>query len=259
MWTLCFSNRVPFGVSVRRVPGEIIMDQHDQLLRYTPLPNLPDSSGDAMACMRTLPERTMPKADDTMECAADLIEEQHRPDQSARETVPSPRHEATSPPHIETDDMEWDAGRTHRPGQAIHAPAKAFAAPLEAPTPLCRGDDDETETESDMDEDDAPAVSLSRSKAAKAEATQDRASTRYRKRQALHARMKARKAAAKQKRDASAQSEGEHMEDREAETQQACQPWLLMELVRELQGPTQKATTTQDIHSQETKAEQPQI
>ena len=78
--------------------------------------------------------------------------------------------------------MEWDAARTHRPqGQATHAPAKAFAPPLEAPTPPCLGDDDETETESDMDEDDAPAVSLSRSKAAKAEATQDRAPTRHRK------------------------------------------------------------------------------
>ena len=47
------------------------------------------------------------------------------------------------------------------------------------------------------------------------------------------------------------------MEDGEAEPQQACQLWLLMELVRELQAPTQKATTTQEIHSQETKAEQP--
>ena len=91
MWTLCFSNRVPFGVPLRRVPGEIIMDQHDQLLRYTPLPNLTDSSGGAMACTRTLPERTMPKADG-MECAADLTEEQHRPNQSALETAPSPRH-----------------------------------------------------------------------------------------------------------------------------------------------------------------------
>ena len=67
MWTPCFSNRVPFGVPLRRVPGEIIMDQHDQLLRHTPLPNLSDSSGDAIACTRTLPERTMPKADG-MEC-----------------------------------------------------------------------------------------------------------------------------------------------------------------------------------------------
>ena len=64
--------------------------------------------------------------------------------------------------------------------------------------------------------------------------------------------MKARKAAAKQKRDASAQSEGEQMEDGEAEPQQACQLWLLMELVRELQTPTQKATTTQELYSQET-------
>ena len=88
----------------------------------------------------------MPKADG-MECAADLTEEQHRPDQSALETVPSLRQEATSPPHVEADDMEWDAARTHRPqGQAIHAPAKAFAPPLEAPTPPCLGDDDETET-----------------------------------------------------------------------------------------------------------------
>ena len=235
------------------------MDQHDQLLRYTPLPNLTDSSGGAMACTRTLPERTMPKADG-MECAADPTEEQHRPDQSALETAPSLRHEATSPPHVEADDMEWDAARTHRPqGQAIHAPAKAFAPPLEAPTPPCLGDDEETETESDMDEDDAPAASLSRSKAAKAEATQDRAPTRDRKNQAYHARRKASRAAAKQKRDASAQSEGEQMEDGEAEPQQACQLWLLMELVRELQTPTQNATTTQEIYSQETEEEHPQM
>ena len=71
--------------------------------------------------------------------------------------------------------------------------------------------------------------------------------------------MKARKAAAKQKRDASAQSEGEQMKDGEAEPQQECQPWLLMELVRELQAPTQKATTTQEIHSQETEEEQSQM
>ena len=148
-----------------------------------------------------------PKANDTIEFAADLIEEQHRPDQSALETVPSLRQEATSPPHVEADDMEWDAARTHRPqGQATHAPAKAFAPPLGAPTPPCLGDDEETETESDMDEDDAPAVSLSRSKAAKAEATQDRAPKRDRKNQAYHTRMKDRRAAAKQKRDASAQS-----------------------------------------------------
>ena len=110
-----------------------------------------------------------------------------------------------------------------------------------------------------MDEDDAPAVSLSRSKAAKAEATQDRAPTRDRKNQAYHARRKARKAAAKQKRDATAQSEGEQMEDGEAESQQACQLWLLMELVRELQTPTQNATTTQETYSRETEAEQPQM
>ena len=201
----------------------------------------------------------MPKADG-MECTADLTEEQHRPDQSALETVPSLRQEATSPPHVEADDMEWDAARTYRPQeQATHAPAKAFAPPLGAPTPPCLGDDDETEPESDMDEDDAP-VSLSRSKAAKAEATQDRAPTRYSKLQALHARMKARKAAAKQKRDASAQSEGEQMEDGEAEPQQACQLWLLMELVRELQTPTQNATTTQETsHSRETEEEQTQM
>ena len=120
------------------------------------------------------------------------------------------RQEATSPPHVEADDMEWDAARTHRPqGQATHAPAKAFAPPLEAPTPPCLGDDDETEPESDMDEDDAPAVSLSRSKAAKAEATQDRAPTRDRKNTAYHARRKYSRAAAKQKRDANAQSEGD--------------------------------------------------
>ena len=117
--------------------------------------------------------------------------------------------------------------------QEPHAHEKAFAAPLEAPTPLCRGDDDETETESDMDEDDAPAVSLSRSKAAKAEATQDRAPLRDRKVQAHHNRMKARKAAATQKRGATAQSEEEQMEDGEAEPQQECQLWPLMELLRE--------------------------
>ena len=69
--------------------------------------------------------------------------------------------------------------------------------------------------------------------------------------------MKARKAAAKQKREASAQSEGEHRESGEAEPQQGCQLWLLMELARELQAPTQKATTTQEIHSQETEEELP--
>ena len=98
MWTLCFSNRVPFGVPLRRVPGEIIMDKHDQLLRYTPLSNLTDSSGDAMACTRTLPERTMPKADG-MECAADLTEEQHRPNQSAFDVpLKLPLHLDTKPP-----------------------------------------------------------------------------------------------------------------------------------------------------------------
>ena len=165
-------------------------------------------------------------------------------DLSALETAPSPRHEATSPPHIETDDIEWDAGRTHRPGQAIHAPAKVFAPPLGTPTPPCLGDDDETESESDMDENDAPAVSLSRSKAAKAEAAQDRAPTRYRKLQARHIRRNAPRDAAKQNRDASAQSEGEQMEDGEEEPQQACQLWLLMELVGEFQTPRRKATTT---------------
>ena len=49
------------------------------------------------------------------------------------------------------------------------------------------------------------------------------------------------------------------MEDREAEPQQACQLLLLMEVVRELQAPTQKATTTQETHSQETEEEQPQM
>ena len=110
-----------------------------------------------------------------------------------------------------------------------------------------------------MDEDDAPAVSLSRSKAAKAEATQDRAPTRYRKLQARHIRRNALRDAAKQKRDATAQSEGEQMEDGEAEPQQACQLWLLMELVRELQTPTQRATTTQEIYSRETEEEQPNM
>ena len=109
-----------------------------------------------------------------------------------------------------------------------------------------------------MDEEDAP-VFLSRSKAAKAEATEDRAPSRNRKLQARHNRMNARKAVAIQKRDASAQSEGGEMEDGEAEPKQACQLWLLMELVRELQAPTQKATTTQEIHSQETEEEQPNM
>ena len=49
------------------------------------------------------------------------------------------------------------------------------------------------------------------------------------------------------------------MEDGEAEPQQACQLWILMELVREFQTPTQNATTTQEIYSQETEAEQPQM
>ena len=49
------------------------------------------------------------------------------------------------------------------------------------------------------------------------------------------------------------------MEDGEAEPQQACQLWLLMELVRELQTPTQNATTTQEISSRETEEEQPQM
>ena len=153
--------------------------------------------------------------------------------------------------------MEWDAARTHRPqGQAIHALGKNLAPLFEAPTPTCLGDGDETEPESDMGEDDAP-LSLSRSKAAKAEAIQDRAPSEHRKVQARHNRMNARKAVAIQKRDASAQTEGEEMEDGEPEPQQACQLWLLMELVRELQTPTQKATTTQETYSRETEEEQP--
>ena len=96
-----------------------------------------------------------------------------------------------------------------------------------------------------MDENDAPAVSLSRSKAAKAEATQDRAPTRDRKNTAYHARRKYSRAAAKQKRDANAQSEGKEMKDGETEPQQAFQLSLLMELVREFQTPTQKASTAQ--------------
>ena len=71
--------------------------------------------------------------------------------------------------------------------------------------------------------------------------------------------MNARKAVAIQKRDASAQTEGEEMEDGEPEPQQACQLWLLMELVRELQAPTEKATTSQEIYSRETEEEQPQM
>ena len=49
------------------------------------------------------------------------------------------------------------------------------------------------------------------------------------------------------------------MEDGEAGPQQAYQLWLLMELVREFQTPTQNATTTQESYSQETEEEQPQI
>ena len=49
------------------------------------------------------------------------------------------------------------------------------------------------------------------------------------------------------------------MEDGEAEPQQACQLWLLMELVRDFQTPTQKAATTQESYSQETEEEQPQM
>ena len=49
------------------------------------------------------------------------------------------------------------------------------------------------------------------------------------------------------------------MEDGEAEPQQACQLWLLMELVGEFQTPTQNATTTQEIYSQETEEEHPQM
>ena len=71
--------------------------------------------------------------------------------------------------------------------------------------------------------------------------------------------MNARKAAAIQKRDASAQSEGEEMEDGEAEPKQTCQLWLLMELVRELQAPTQNTTATQETHSRETEEEQAQM
>ena len=71
--------------------------------------------------------------------------------------------------------------------------------------------------------------------------------------------MNARKAAAIQKRDVSTQSEGGQMEDGEAEPQQACQLWLLMELVRELQAPTQKATTTQETYSREPGEEYPQM
>ena len=109
-----------------------------------------------------------------------------------------------------------------------------------------------------MDEEDAP-VFLSRSKAAKAEATQGRALSKNGKLQARHNHMNARKAAAIQKRDATAQSEGEHMEGGEAEPQQACQLWLLMELVREFQTPTQNATTTQETYSRETEDEQPNM
>ena len=49
------------------------------------------------------------------------------------------------------------------------------------------------------------------------------------------------------------------MKDGEAEPQKACQLWLLMELVRELQRPTQKAATTQEIYNRETEKEEPQM
>ena len=99
--------------------------------------------------------------------AADLTEEQHRPDPSALETVPSPHLENVLSPRPEADEMECDAGRTHGPGQAIHAPEKKFAPLFEAPTPPCLGDGDETEPETDMDEGDAQMFSLPM-KAAKA-------------------------------------------------------------------------------------------
>ena len=51
----------------------------------------------------------------------------------------------------------------------------------------------------------------------------------------------------------------QRIEQGEAEPKQACQLWLLMELVREFQTPTQNATTTQEIHSRETEEEQPQM
>ena len=78
-----------------------------------------------------------------------------------------------------------------------------------------------TEPENGMDEDDA-AVSLSRSKAAKAEATQDRAS-----RSENGQERPARRVAAKQKKH------------------QPHQLQHFMDLVRELQTPTQRAATTQ--------------
>ena len=111
-WSLCFSSRVPFGVPLRKVPDEIIMDRHDQLPRHTSLSNFSDPSGEATACTRTLPERTIPKADG-MDCTGDHKEEQHQPNPSALEIAPLPCHEAPPPPYIEADDMECDAGRTH--------------------------------------------------------------------------------------------------------------------------------------------------
>ena len=49
------------------------------------------------------------------------------------------------------------------------------------------------------------------------------------------------------------------MEDREAEPQQANKLLLLTELVRMLQTSTQKATTAQEIYSQETEEDQAQM
>ena len=129
---------------------------------------------------------------------------------------------------------------------------KPLPPSFKAPTPPCLGDDDETELESDMDEDDA-SVFLSRSKAAKAEATQDRAPTRNMKLQARHKRINAQKAAAKQKRDASAHSEGEEMGEGEAEPKLS----LLMDLLREPQKLIQKETTTQKQLPRKCLAERP--
>ena len=89
MRTLCFSSRAPFGVPLRRVPDEIIMDRHDQLPRHTSMSNFSDSSGEATAYTRILPERTMPKASG-IGCVANHKEEQHQPNPNALEPLPPP-------------------------------------------------------------------------------------------------------------------------------------------------------------------------
>ena len=73
--------------------------------------------------MRTFPERTMPR-EDGMDCTADLTEKNRQVNESALKAVPSPRLENAPSPRLEADEIECDAGRTHGPGQEIHAPLK---------------------------------------------------------------------------------------------------------------------------------------